>query len=554
MSTASTTSGVGRPARARRPATRPATGPPSGGSSRTKVTGRLVGTCSPTTTTSPASRGRGQGVLEEGRAGVLERRLVGTVEPRGGPAGEDHGRELHDAQSRSAQRIARARWQAGGVTLRVALVQHASGLEPEDNRRAARRAHPRRRRPGRVPGGVRPRLRAAGRRRGRRTPSRSTARSRARSSGSRPTRSHHRAGRDVRGVRRPGASLQHAGRCAGAATADYRKVHLYDSFGYRESDRLSAGPDRRRHRAARRLHPRPDDLLRPAVPRAGAGAGRRRRRRPGRPVGLGGGRAQGRPLADAGPGPGDREHGVRRRGRPARPALHRPLDGRRPARRRRSSRPAQEPVSLSRDARPGGGRRRPAGPTPRSPTAAGSLRPRGQEHSSTTRRNAASVVATPDASPAPAGAAEPAADAGRQPRARRSRQPATRSTPPPRRRPVAAAGRALGGPDGSGRGAARGLAAGHRCAGAAGARRRGPGRRPDPPWLPQVGAVVVATTYVWALAARTGGRPVVFGVLTARRRRGRALGRPGRAAQRRRGDDVRRVSAILGRGRHGARR
>jgi deaminated glutathione amidase len=28
----------------------------------------------------------------------------------------------------------------------------------------------------------------------------------------------------------------------GAASADYRKIHLYDSFGYRESDRLSAGP------------------------------------------------------------------------------------------------------------------------------------------------------------------------------------------------------------------------------------------------------------------------------------------------------------------------
>ena len=28
----------------------------------------------------------------------------------------------------------------------------------------------------------------------------------------------------------------------GAAHADYRKVHLYDSFGYRESDRLLAGP------------------------------------------------------------------------------------------------------------------------------------------------------------------------------------------------------------------------------------------------------------------------------------------------------------------------
>ena len=28
----------------------------------------------------------------------------------------------------------------------------------------------------------------------------------------------------------------------GAATASYRKIHLYDSFGYRESDRLTAGP------------------------------------------------------------------------------------------------------------------------------------------------------------------------------------------------------------------------------------------------------------------------------------------------------------------------
>ncbi|WP_156391124.1 MULTISPECIES: carbon-nitrogen hydrolase family protein [unclassified Nocardioides] len=28
----------------------------------------------------------------------------------------------------------------------------------------------------------------------------------------------------------------------GAAEAAYRKIHLYDSFGYRESDRLSAGP------------------------------------------------------------------------------------------------------------------------------------------------------------------------------------------------------------------------------------------------------------------------------------------------------------------------
>ncbi|QZY29277.1 hypothetical protein [Nocardioides coralli] len=36
----------------------------------------------------------------------------------------------------------------------------------------------------------------------------------------------------------------------------------------------------------------------------------------------------------------------------------------------------------------------------------------------------------------------------------------------------------------------------------------------DAPWVPQLGAVAVATTYVWALAARTGGRPAVFGLLT----------------------------------------
>ncbi len=35
-----------------------------------------------------------------------------------------------------------------------------------------------------------------------------------------------------------------------------------------------------------------------------------------------------------------------------------------------------------------------------------------------------------------------------------------------------------------------------------------------PTWLPQAGAVVVSTAYAAALAARTGGRPVVFGALT----------------------------------------
>jgi len=34
-----------------------------------------------------------------------------------------------------------------------------------------------------------------------------------------------------------------------------------------------------------------------------------------------------------------------------------------------------------------------------------------------------------------------------------------------------------------------------------------------PPWLDGAGAVAVVTAYTWALAARTGGRPVVFGAL-----------------------------------------
>ncbi len=34
-----------------------------------------------------------------------------------------------------------------------------------------------------------------------------------------------------------------------------------------------------------------------------------------------------------------------------------------------------------------------------------------------------------------------------------------------------------------------------------------------PSWLGEAGAVLVASTYTWALAARTGGRPVVFGTL-----------------------------------------
>jgi len=129
-------------------------------------------------------------------------------------------------------------WQAGGVTS-VFLVQHASGLEPEDNRRLLAELTPDDADLVVFPEAF--------------------------------SRDFGAAGSDVSGYAEPtdGPFAQEVERVAeersttvvagmfevsgdpgrpyntlvvrGAARADYRKVHLYDSFGYRESDRLSAG-------------------------------------------------------------------------------------------------------------------------------------------------------------------------------------------------------------------------------------------------------------------------------------------------------------------------
>ena len=113
--------------------------------------------------------------------------------------------------------------------------------------------------------------------------------------------------------------------------ASYRKIHLYDSFGYKESDRLRGRPvepvlvDVGGFRVGLMTC---YDLRFPELARELVAARRRAARRP---RGLGGRSAEGGPLAHAGDRPGHREHGVRRRGRPARPALHRPLAGRGPA-------------------------------------------------------------------------------------------------------------------------------------------------------------------------------------------------------------------------------
>ena len=78
---------------ASRPVSSAATGPPCRGSSRVNVTGRSVGTGSPTTTTSPASITASSAQAEQRPAAVLDRGLVDTVEPGRGAAGEHHGVE-----------------------------------------------------------------------------------------------------------------------------------------------------------------------------------------------------------------------------------------------------------------------------------------------------------------------------------------------------------------------------------------------------------------------------------------------------------------------------
>ena len=126
------------------------------------------------------------------------------------------------------------------MTLRVALVQHASGLEPEDNRRLL----------------------------GELTPDDADLvvfpEAFARDFGSPGSEVSGHAepvdgpfGREVERIAGERSTTLLAGMfevsddpgrpfntlvLRGRAHADYRKVHLYDSFGYRESDRLSAGP------------------------------------------------------------------------------------------------------------------------------------------------------------------------------------------------------------------------------------------------------------------------------------------------------------------------
>ena len=203
---------------------------------------------------------------------------------------------------------------------------------------------------------------------------RRAARRAVRQGGRRPGRQQrHRRGRDVRVRPRPRPAVQHprGPRPRGGGVPQDPPLRLLRLPRVRPAHRRPVGAHRDR---AERLRRRPDDLLRPALPRARARPGRRRRRRPGGPRGLGarphrgGARPQGRPLAHAGPGPRDREHGVRRRGRPGGSALHRALDGQSTRTARCSWTPAPSRACTRRSSRSGSSPR-PGRPTPRLPTA-----------------------------------------------------------------------------------------------------------------------------------------------------------------------------------------
>ncbi len=306
MSTASTTTRSCPPARAATPAASPASGPPPGGSSRAKRTGTQRRRLRPDHDDLVGARDRGQSPVEQRAAGVLEGRLVGSAQPRAVPTGQDHRRPRH----RAIVGHRRGWWQAGAM--QVVLVQESSSLDPADNRARLGSV---------VPEGADLVVLPEAFARDFGEPGSDLAPFAEPLDGPFVTEVERvAAARDTtvvagmfeqsaHGRRRPSTRSW----CAGAAHLDYRKIHLYDSFGYRESDVLAAGPDRAGDVRPRRHDGRRDDLLRPALPRARPAAGRRRCGGHPRAVGLGGRAAQGRPLDDAAAGARHREHRLRRR-------------------------------------------------------------------------------------------------------------------------------------------------------------------------------------------------------------------------------------------------
>lgn len=98
----------------------------------------------------------------------------------------------------------------------------------------------------------------------------------------------------------------------GSRLASYRKIHLFDCQGFRESEYIKPGPGAcTRHVFPGRRGLRTNDLLRPSLPRAGAPLGRRRGAGPPRLFIVGSRHREDRAVGHFGQGASHRKRRVR---------------------------------------------------------------------------------------------------------------------------------------------------------------------------------------------------------------------------------------------------
>ena len=277
----------------RRRSSNPATGPPPGGSSRVNVDRpRRSATRAPTTTTSAAPstrRARGRaGCGRRARARPCRRRPAAPPCRRRGSPRER--RQVHlQHRGPSGTPGGRLGCHAGGAG--------AGGLDASTRRRTAAGCAtlvPDGADLVVLPGGLRPRLRRARLRPRRRTPRPWTASSSPRSNAS-PSSARPRSWPGCSSATDPARRTTRVV-VRGAARRRLPQDPPLRLVRLPRVRRARGRADRARDVRARRLHGRPDDLLRPAVPRARPPAGRRRCGGDPGARGLGRRAAQGRPL------------------------------------------------------------------------------------------------------------------------------------------------------------------------------------------------------------------------------------------------------------------
>ena len=241
---------AGTRAAAERVAARPAARRPgrrAGGSSRAKrdrAVGRDAGRRRPRPrrpSTSGVERPVEQRPAVVARAIALSRRPGGLPPPPASTTAEKPGTV---PATRASSHRRRSRWQAGRVTDQLVRGARPARLRPRPGRQPCARCDeltPSDADLVVLPGGVRARLRRRrlGRGRLRRADGRAVRRrGRAGVADARARRSSPACSRPATTRRGPSTPWS----SAAPSTASYRKIHLYDSFGYRESDRLAPGP------------------------------------------------------------------------------------------------------------------------------------------------------------------------------------------------------------------------------------------------------------------------------------------------------------------------